>query len=247
MQIRKDENMENTIQKFTTRKAIAIILMALAFVTLNFSWLKVDGETLEEVEELAADFEEEMEFIEDIYGEDLEEALEEQGYSKKEVRAMTRAVRGTEKMVDTLEKGRYSAWSAISLFQAASDMKPAMTEGIDGTTDSESAANFTIIQVVMGCIVAVFALTGLLMILAIISHIKHKDSLGVSAAVLSSLSAVLLGFFALVMRVGTEEPGNGATIALILTPVLAIASCIAWKCARKYRPQPEDGTYQSLL
>ncbi len=239
--------MEDTIQKFTTRKAIAIILMALAFVMLNFNWLKVDGETLEEVEEIAADFEEEKEFIEEIYGDDLEGALEDLGYSKKEVRNMTKAVRGTEKMVDTLEKGRYSGWSAIALFQAVTDMKPAMTEGIDGSTDPESAANFTLIQVVMGCIIAVFALNALLMILAIIAHMRDKNSLGVGAAVISSLSAVLLGFFALIMRVGTEEPGNGATIALVLTPVFAIASCIAWANARKYRPQKEDGTYQSLL
>ena len=239
--------MEDTIQKFTTRKSIAIILMALAFVMLNFSWLKVDGETLEEVEEIAADFEDEMEFVEEIYGEDLEEALEDMGYSKSEVKNMTKAVRGTEKMVETLEKGRYSGWSAISLFMAVSDMKPAMTEGIDGVTDAESAANFVIIQVVMGCIVIVFALNGLLMLLAILAHVKNKNSLGTGAAVLSSLSAVLIGFFALVMRVGSEEPGNGATIALILTPILAIASCVAWKTARKYRPQKEDGTYQSLL
>jgi len=239
--------MEDTIQKFTTRKAIAIILMALAFVMLNFNWLKVDGETLEEVEEIAADFEEEKEFIEEIYGDDLEGALEDLGYSKKEVRNMTKAVRGTEKMVDTLEKGRYSGWSAIALFKAVTDMKPSMTEGIDGSTDPESASNFTIIQVVMGCIIVVFALNALLMILAIIAHMKDKNSLGVGAAVLSSISAVLLGFFALVMRVGTEEPGNGATIALILTPVFAIASCIAWANARKYRPQKEDGTYQNLL
>lgn len=239
--------MEDTIQKFTTRKAIAIILMALAFVMLNFNWLKVDGETLEEVEEIAADFEEEKEFIEEIYGDDLEGALEDLGYSKKEVRNMTKAVRGTEKMVDTLEKGRYSGWSAIALFQAVTDMKPAMTEGIDGSTDPESAANFTLIQVVMGCIIAVFALNALLMILAIIAHMRDQNSLGVGAAVISSLSAVLLGFFALIMRVGTEEPGNGATIALVLTPVFAIASCIAWANARKYRPQKEDGTYQSLL
>lgn len=239
--------MEDTIQKFTTRKAIAIILMALAFVMLNFNWLKVDGETLEEVEEIAADFEEEKEFIEEIYGDDLEGALEDLGYSKKEVRNMTKAVRGTEKMVDTLEKGRYSGWSAIALFQAVTDMKPAMTEGIDGSTDPESAANFTLIQVVMGCIVVVFVLNALLMILAIVAHMRDKNSLGVGAAVISSLSAVLLGFFALIMRVGTEEPGNGATIALVLTPVFAIASCIAWANARKYRPQKEDGTYQSLL
>ncbi len=239
--------MEDTIQKFTTRKAIAIILMALAFVMLNFNWLKVDGETLEEVEEIAADFEEEKEFIEEIYGDDLEGALEDLGYSKKEVRNMTKAVRGTEKMVDTLEKGRYSGWSAIALFQAVTDMKPAMSEGIDGSTDSESAANFTLIQVVMGCIVVVFVLNAMLMILAIVAHMRDKNSLGVGAAVISSLSAVLLGFFALIMRVGTEEPGNGATIALVLTPVFAIASCIAWANARKYRPQKEDGTYQSLL
>lgn len=239
--------MENTIQKFTTRKTVAIILMLLAFVMLNMSWIKVDGETLEEVEELAADFEEEMEFIEEIYGEDLEGALEEQGYSKKEVKNMTKAVRGTEKMVETLEKGRYSGWSAIALFKAVTDMKPAMTEGIDGSTDPESAANFTIIQVVMGCIIFVFALNALLMLLAVIAHVKDKNSLGVGAAVLSSISAVLLGFFALIMRVGTEEPGNGATMALILTPVLAIASCVAWKMARKYRPQKEDGTYHNLL
>lgn len=239
--------MENTIQKFTTRKAVAIILMLLAFVMLNMSWLKVDGEVLEDVEELAADFEEEMEFIEEIYGDDLEEALEEMGYSKKEVKNMTKAVRGTEKMVETLEKGRYSGWSAITLFKAVTDMKPAMTEGIDGSTDPESAANFMIIQVVMGCISVVFAVTCLLMLLAIVAHIKDKNSLGVGAAVLSSLSAVLVGFFALIMRVGTEEPGNGATLALILTPVLAIASCVAWKMARKYRPQKEDGTYQNLL
>lgn len=239
--------MEDTIQKFTKGKAVAIILMLLAFVMLNMSWLKVDGETLGEVEELAVDFEEEMEFIEEIYGEDLEGALEELGYSKSEVKNMTKAVRGTEKMVETLEKGRYSGWSAVSLFKAVGDMKPAMTEGIDGSTDPESAANFIIIQVVMGCIAVVFALNGLLMILAIIAHLKDKNSLGVGAAVLSSLSAVLLGFFALVMRVGTEEAGNGATLALILTPVFAIASCVAWKIARKYRPQKEDGTYQNLL
>ena len=44
--------MENTIQKFTTRKAVAIILMALAFAMLNLSWLKIDGEAMESVEEL---------------------------------------------------------------------------------------------------------------------------------------------------------------------------------------------------
>lgn len=239
--------MEDTIQKFTKGKAIAIILMLLAFVMLNMSWLKVDGETLEEVEELRTDFEKDMEFIAEIYGDDLEGALEDMGYSEKEVRNMTRAVRGTEKMVETLEKGRYSGWSAIALFKAVTDMKPSMTEGIDGSTDPESAANFTLIQVVMGCIIAVFALNALLMILAIIAHIKDKNSLGIGAAVLSSVSAVLVGFLALVMRVGTGEPGNGATIALILTPVLAIASCVTWKIARKYRPQKEDGTYQNLL
>ena len=239
--------MENTTQKFTTRKNIAIILMALAFVMLNLSWLKVDGEALEEIEELAADFEEEMEFIEDIYGEDLEESLEDLGYSKKEVKAMTKAIKGTDKMINILEKGRYSGWSAVSMLIAASDMKPAMTEGIDGNVDPESATNFTIIQVVMGSIVVVFALTGLLMIIAIVSHMRNKNAMGLPAAILSSISAILLGFFALVMRVGMEEPGNGATFALILTPIFAIASCIAWANARKYRPRKEDGTYQNLL
>lgn len=239
--------MENTTQKFTTRKSIAIILMLLAFVMLNLSWLKVEGEPLKEVEELSADFEEEMEFIEDIYGDDLEEALENMGYSKKEIKSMTKAFRGTERMVSTLEKGRYSVWSAVNLLTATSDMKPAMIEGIDGSVDKDSAAAFTIIQVVMGILVFAFALTGLFMILAIIAHVKNKYSLGVSAVVSSIILAVVLGFFALVMRVGTEEPGNGATVALILTPVFAIASCIAWANARKYRPQKEDGTYQSLL
>ena len=245
--MREDENMENTIQKFTTRKAVAIILMALAFAMLNLSWLKIDGEAMESVEELKEDVQEDLEFIEDIYGEDLEEALEDQGYSKKEVRTMTQAVRGTERMVGALEKGRYSVWSAVSLLSALSDMKIAMTEGIDGVVDPDAAATFTIIQVVFGILVGAFALTGLFMILAIVAHMRNKYSLGVSAAVSSSILAVVLGFFALVMRVGTEEPGNGCTVALILTPVLAIASCIAWASARKYRPRNEDGTYQSLL
>lgn len=239
--------MENTIQKFTTRKSIAIILMLAAFVMLNLNWLKLEGETLDDAQELGTDFEEEMEFLEDFYGDDLDEALEDEGYSKKEIRAITKAVRGTERMIETLEKGRYSVWSAVNLFTATSDMKPAFTEEIDGMEDREAAQALEIMQIVLGVLVGVFALTGLFMILAVVAHIKNKKSVGATAATFATILAVIFGFFALVMRVGTDEAGNGATLALILTPVLAIASCIVWKSARKYRPQEEDGTYQSVL
>ena len=59
--------MDVTPKKWSTQKIVAIALMALAFLMLNVSWIKIDSDALEAVDEMRDDLEEELEWIEEEY------------------------------------------------------------------------------------------------------------------------------------------------------------------------------------
>ena len=236
--------MENSTQNFATKKFISILLMALAFVMLNLNWIKFSDNNLEFVEELQEDFEADMEWLEDIYGGDLEEALEEEGYSKSEIESMIKMVDGTEKIVDTLTTGKNSVWSAVSMMTAIADMKSALTNEdiVDRDEAEETAESIKMLQIVFGVIIGVFAFVGFWMLLAIIAHLRNKYAMGAAALVFSIILSVVVGFFGLIIRFGIDEPGNGVTFAPIVMPILVIASCIVWCSARKNMPAKEQDT-----
>lgn len=211
------------MKNLTPMKYVAIALMALAFLMLNLTWIKLEGEALDEMEELAEDFERGMDFLDDVYDDDVEEALEDQGYSGKELKKMTKAVKGSQKMIKTLAKGRYSVWSAVSLMSNTGDVKTVLAE--DSSKDSDLEAAFSTIQTALLVFVAGFAVTGVFMILTIVARVTGKKGSGAIAAVLSVLLALIVGVFALAI--------GGATIAVILAPVLTIASNIVWKKSNK--------------
>lgn len=234
--------MENSTQNFATKKFISILLMALAFVMLNLNWIKFSDNNLEFVEELEEDFEADMEWLEEFFDGDLEEALEEEGYSDSEIDSMMAMVEGTEKIIDTMSEGKYSVWSAVSIITAIGDMKPALTNEdlVDRSEAEETEEAIKILQTVFWVIIGVFAFVGLWMILAIIAHLRNKYTVGVGALVFSIILSVLVGFLGLVIRFGIDEPGNGITFAPIVMPILVIASCIVWASARKNMPQKES-------
>lgn len=236
--------MDNSVQSFKTKKIISILLMALAFVMLNLNWLKFSDDSLEFVEELEEDFEEDMEWLEEVYGGDIEEALEDEGYSKSEIKSMMAMVDGTEKMIDTLAAGKYSVWSAVSIMTSISDMKGSLTDESIVDMRSAEAAGEAIkgLQMVFGIVIGVFAFVGLLMLLTIVAHLRNKFSMGAGAMIFSIILALIAGFFGLVIRFGIDEPGNGITLAPILMPIFVIASCIFWVKARKNMPPKETNT-----
>ncbi len=234
--------MENSTQNFATKKFISILLMALAFVMLNLNWIQFSDDSMEEIDELKNDFEDDMEWLEEVYGGDLEEALEEEGYSDSEIDEMMDMVDASETIVDTLTKGKYSVWSAVSIITAIGDMKPALTNEdlVDRSEAEETEEAIKMLQTVFWVIIGVFAFVGLWMILAIIAHLRNKYTVGVGALVFSIILSVLVGFLGLVIRFGIDEPGNGITFAPIVMPILVIASCIVWASARKNMPQKES-------
>ncbi len=240
--------MENTNQGFATKKMLSILFMALAFVMLNMSWMKFSGSTMEELDDIVAEFEDRMDEIEDLYDGDIEDALEEEGYSRQEIKEATKIIDATKKMIDVLGEGKYSVWSAVSMFSAVSDLKPLMAaETAWGGADEDAVEAAAMLQIVFGIIVGIFAFIGLLMILAIWAHIRNKRSLGIGAMVFSSILAFIAGFFGLIIRFGTEEAGNGVTIAPLLMVVFVIASCITWAMARKVMPSKEEDTSNQLI
>ena len=233
--------MENSTQNFATKKFVSILLMALAFVMLNLNWIKISDDSLEFVDELQDEFDEMMEEYED---EDLEEVLEEEGYSDSEITAILNVTEGSEKMIDTMSKGEYSVWSAVSMMMAISDMKEGVTDDdlVGADSAEETAESIKMLQIVFGVIIGVFAFVGLFMLLAIFAHLRNKYSMGAGALVFSIILSVLVGFLGLIIRYGIDEPGNGVTFAPIAMPILVIASCIVWCSARKNMPAKEEDT-----
>ena len=222
--------MDITPKKWSTKKIVAIVLMALAFLMLNVSWIKIDSDALDAVDEMRDDLEEELEWIEDEY-DDVEEYLDDLGFSKKEIKTAKKALEATEEMVDTLGEGKYSVWSAVSIISFCGDAKILFENEDSFWYDDEAIEVIGYLQLIFGIIVGVFALTGLLMILAIVSHIRDKKGLGISAVFFSVLLLLAFGFLHLAMNI--DESVGGITLAPVLTTVFAIASCIAWAGARK--------------
>ncbi len=233
--------MEDTRQSFAIKKFLSIVFMALAFLMLNLSWIQFDGEVMDEIDALVADYEESVERLEEIYDGDIKGALEDQGYSKSEIEEYTQVLDATEKMVDVLKEGKYSVWSAVSLLTVVSEMKPIMLEDSElfGRADEEATKDVEVLQVLLGIIIGVFAFVGLWMILAIIAHLLNKRSLGIAALIFSIIWAGLVGFIGLAMY-ASEGEGNGITLAPILMVVFVIASCITWAMARKQTPQKKE-------
>lgn len=222
--------MDITPKKWPISKIVAIALMAFAFIMLNANWLKLNNELLESVDELRDDYEEEMEWIEEEYGDDIEEFLEDEGYSKKEIKAMKKALKGTEDLIETMGKGKYSVWSVVSVMSYCNDTKGLIADEDSDLYDDELAETLKMITLVCGIIIGAFALTGLFMILTIVSHIKDKKSLGIIATILSVILLILFGFLGIGLMLNYED--SGITLAPILTAVCSIASCIAWGIAR---------------
>lgn len=235
--------MDGSVQNFTKKKYISILLMALAFLMLNLSWIKFSNNNLEFVEELKEDYEADMEWMKSVYGDDLEKELRSEGYTDEEVNRMMKMVEGTEKMINTLNKGRYSVWSAVSMMTAISDMEEGLTNETTLGIESARAATKSIkaFRTFFGIIIGAFAFVGLFMILTILSHIRNKYPMGAAAMVLSIIMSSLFGFLGLIIRFGINEPGNGVTLAPILMPIFTIASCIVWASARKNMPRKETG------
>ncbi len=161
----------------------------------------------------------------------VEEYLDDLGFSKKEIKTAKKALEATEEMVDTLGEGKYSVWSAVSIISFCGDAKILFENEDSFWYDDEAIEVIGYLQLIFGIIVGVFALTGLLMILAIVSHIRDKKGLGISAVFFSVLLLLAFGFLHLAMNI--DESVGGITLAPVLTTVFAIASCIAWAGARK--------------
>lgn len=222
--------MDVTPKKWSTQKIVAIALMALAFLMLNVSWIKIDSDALEAVDEMRDDLEEELEWIEEEY-DDFEEYLDDVGFSKKEIKTAKKALEATEDMVDTLGEGKYSVWSAVSIMSFCGKAKILFEEEDSFWYDEEALEVIGYLQLIFGIIIGVFALAGLLMILAIVSHIGDKRGLGIPAVIFSLLLLLAFGFLHLALNV--DGSMGGITLAPVLTCVFAIASCVAWAGARK--------------
>lgn len=231
--------MEDTKQSFSTKKFMSILFMVLALVTLNLNWFQFTDNNMEFADELKEDFEDDMRFLEDSLGGDIESALEQEGYSQKEIKSMMRVVDGTEKMVDTIGKGKYSVWSAVNILLALADMKPGLTDESfsDDLYARDMEETIMALQVLFGIVVGIFAIVALFMILAVWAHVRNKNALGIGAMVITLIFVGIVGFLGMVIRAGIGEPGNGITLAPILTVVFTIISCIIWGSARKQIPQ----------
>ena len=222
--------MDVTPKKWSTKKIVAIVLMALAFIMLNVSWIKIDSDALDAIDEMRDDLEEELEWIEEEY-DDFEEYLDDVGFSKKEIKTAKKALEATEDMVDTLGEGNYSVWSAVSIMSFCGKAKILFEEEDSFWYDEEALEVIGYLQLIFGIIIGVFAFVGLLMILAIVSHIKDKKGLGISAFIFSLL--LLLVFGLLHIGMNADEAMGSITLAPVLTTVFSLASCIAWAGARK--------------
>ena len=223
--------MDVTPKKWTTKKIASIALMAVAFLMLNLSWIKVDSDMLDEIDEMRDELEEDLEFMEEEY-DDIDEYLDEMGFSKKEIKAAKKAFNATEEMVDALGEGKYSVWTAVTLFKFSNKADILFEDEDSFWYDSDMMEITGYLKIIFGIIIGVFALTGLLMILAIVSHIKDKRGLGIPAVFFSVVLLLVAAFLHIGMTEGTGGNG-GITAAPVLTTVSAIASCIAWAGARK--------------
>lgn len=223
--------MDITPKKWPVSKVVAIALMVIAFIMLNTNWLKLDNELLESVDELKDEYEEEMEWIEEEYGDDIEEFLDEEGYSKKQIKSMKKVLKSTENMIDILGKGEYSIWSIVSMMSYCTDTKAIFADEDSDLYDDDFVESMNMVQMICGIVIVYFALTGLFMILTIISHIKDKKSLGIVATILSVILLIIFGLMGIGLM--ANEGSGSITLAPVLTAVCSIASCIAWGIARK--------------
>lgn len=228
--------MDVTPKKRSTKKIAAIALMALAFLMLNMSWIKLDSDGLDAVDEMRDNWERSVERIYKRMGlnieyNDLEDALAEWGLPQNDIEAIVKPYECVGKMLDELEKGNYSVWTVVSLSSLMGDMKELYADDAPYLSDSDADDASSMLIIVFSVIIVVFALTGLLMIIAILLHVKDKRALGLPATILSILLSVIFAFLGVVMK--TEFEYCRITAAPILTAVFALASCIAWAGARK--------------
>ncbi|MBR4084790.1 MAG: hypothetical protein IKK33_10975 [Lachnospiraceae bacterium] len=229
--------MDVTPKKLSTKKIAAIALMALAFLMLNMSWIKLDSDGLDAVDEMRDNWERSVERIYKRIGFDIEydnlaDALAEWGLPQNDIEAIVRPNECVDKMLDELEKGSYSVWTVVYLSSLMGHMKELYTDDVPHLSDSDADDSSSMLIIVFSIIiVVVFALTGLLMIIAILLHVKDKRALGLPATILSILLAVIFAFLGVVMK--TEFEYCRITAAPILTAVFALASCIVWAGARK--------------
>lgn len=219
----------------TPKKIAAIVLMALAFLMLNMSWIKLDSDGLDAVDEMRDNWESAVERTYkrigfDMEHDDLEDALAEWGLPQNDIEAIVRPYECVEKMLDELEKGSYSVWTVVYLSSLMGDMKELYADDAPHLSDSEADDSSSMLIIVFSIIIVVFALTGLLMIIVILLYVKDKRALGLPATFLSILLAVLFAFLGVLMK--TEFEYCRITAAPILTAVFSIASCIAWGVAR---------------
>lgn len=222
--------MNFNVKEWSTKKLASIVLMVLALLMLNVNWIKFDSEVLDEIDDMKDRLESQIDDIEDRY-DDLDEYLDEEGFSKKEIKAMKKAIKATNKMVDTLTNGKYSVWSVVSLRSSCNKAKDIMSNKDSFLYDRDAVEAIDSLRLVFGIYIAVFAFAGILMILAIVSHLKDKKGLGIYATILPVLLFLIFG----ILHLGMNSDGSigGITLAPVLTPVFAIASCVAWAGARK--------------
>lgn len=237
--------MEERSKKISTKKYIAIAFMAAAFLLLCMNWLKLGNETRELIEETREELEDDLDRQMDYWdADDAEELYDEQGYSSKEVKKMVKATDAIFDILDKAEKGKFSVFTLIGANSDISAMKPALTdEDISGSDAEEAGIVFAVGQIVLWIVIIMFVIDGGFMLFAIFCYIKERKAYGVISAILSGLMFIGLGGLMFLIKVGTEDWGNGITFAPILTFICCLVSCIVWRSARKMMEQQNQNMY----
>ncbi len=226
--------MEDKTQKFNSLKYAAIALMAVAVLMLCMNWFKLGDEIAEEAkeacEELEEDLKRDMEYLD---ADDLEEILEEEGYSSGEIKKLIKATEGMYGILGKAEKAKFSVVTIAGMNSDISDMKLLLEDGdlIDAT--EEDVMMISVIQTVLTVLIAVFVIDGVLMLLAIYCYMQNKKAYGVIAVILSGLMLAVFGLLTLAMNLGSGETFMSITPAPFLAFACSLASCIVWKGARR--------------
>jgi len=236
--------MEERRKQINMKKYIAIAFMAAAFLLLCMNWLKLGKDTRDLIEEAKEELEDDLDYEMDYWdADDFEELYDEQGYSSKEVKKMVKATDAIFDIMDKAEKGRFSVFTLMSANSDISAIKAALTDEDISGGDPEAAIIFSMGQIVLWLVIIMFAVNGGLMLFAIFCYIKEKKAFGVISAILSGLMFLGFGGLMFVVKIGTEDMGNGITFAPILTFICCLVSSIVWRSARKLMEQQNQNMY----
>lgn len=217
----------NAMKKFTTKGIIACALMGLVVILMLFgNVLVLRGETLNELEDLVEEFNDDKEREFEFYDvDDMEEYLEELDYSKKEIKAGVKI----DKFINQVEDGKFSIFDVISTISFLSAMKNAPDIG---TFDSEEAVALSVIQIIGVLMVLGYMLMPLLGVLYVVLHFLGRKNKGIPVLVLLVLFVIGVGGLTTIMTLADVMHGT-ISFTYIIALGCAIASVALWKIEQK--------------